>query len=75
MRARARVRCRYHNAMHAADVLQSFHVIIHRGGLMPAYVDPLTLMACYMAAVSHDFEHGGLTNDYLINSADMLAIR
>ncbi|KAF6253310.1 hypothetical protein COO60DRAFT_1547491 [Scenedesmus sp. NREL 46B-D3] len=64
----------YHNAMHAADVLQTYNAIIHRGGLMPGYVDPLHLMACYTAAVVHDFEHGGLTNDFLVNSLDSLAV-
>ncbi|GLI71323.1 hypothetical protein VaNZ11_016483 [Volvox africanus] len=65
----------YHSKTHAADVLQTLHVIIHRGGLAPGYVDTLTLMACYLAALVHDYEHGGLTNDYLINSSDLLALR
>jgi hypothetical protein len=42
----------YHNSMHAADVLQTLHCIVTRGGLIPGYVDPLHLMACYTAAVS-----------------------
>jgi hypothetical protein len=25
--------------------------------------------------VVHDFEHGGLTNDFLVNSLDLLAVR
>lgn len=41
----------YHNSTHAADVLQTLNVMIHRGGLAPGYVDPLHLMACYTAAV------------------------
>jgi len=41
----------YHNATHAADVLQTFSVIINRGGLTPGYVDPLSMLACYSAAV------------------------
>lgn len=41
----------YHNATHASDVLQTMHCIITRGGLMPGYVDPMHLMACYTAAV------------------------
>ncbi|KXZ47713.1 hypothetical protein GPECTOR_33g595 [Gonium pectorale] len=65
----------YHSKTHAADVLQTFNVVIHRGGLSPGYVDPLSLMACYLAALVHDYEHGGLTNDYLINSGDLLAVR
>ena len=27
------------------------HALMHGGGLIPGYVDPLTLMACYLAAV------------------------
>lgn len=42
----------YHNATHASDVLQTMHCIITRGGLMPGYVDPMHMMACYTAAVS-----------------------
>lgn len=42
----------YHNATHASDVLQTMHCILTRGGLMPGYVDPMHLMACYTAAVS-----------------------
>lgn len=44
----------YHNRRHAADVLQSTHLILHEGGMMgsPGYVDDVTLLACYVAAVS-----------------------
>ncbi len=65
----------YHNARHAADVLQSMHVIVTRGGLAPGYVDRATLLACYLSAVVHDFEHRGRSNDFLINTQDDLAIR
>jgi hypothetical protein len=41
----------------AADVLQTLHVLLHRGGLVPGYVDPPTLLACYVAAIVHDYEH------------------
>jgi hypothetical protein len=33
----------------------------------------VALFAC--AQVVHDFEHGGLTNDFLVNSLDLLAVR
>ena len=65
----------YHNRTHAADVLQTMHVILHRGGLVPGYADPITLLACYLAAIIHDFEHLGYNNDFLINSSDALAVR
>lgn len=48
--------CPYHNRTHASDVLQTMHVIVTRSGLLPHYADPLTHLACYLAAVVHDFE-------------------
>lgn len=42
----------YHSRTHAADVLQTLHVILTQGGLTPGYADPLTHLACYLAAVS-----------------------
>ncbi len=41
----------YHNKVHAADVVQSMHIILKRGGLVPGYADPLTHLACLLAAV------------------------
>ena len=46
-----------HNREHASDVLQTFHIMIRRSGLYPHYVDPLTHLACYLAAIVHDYEH------------------
>ncbi len=63
------------NRIHAADVLQTLHVLVTRSGMLPGYVDPLTQLALYVAAVGHDLEHLGLTNDFLINTDDPLAIR
>lgn len=42
----------YHNATHAADVLQTLHVLLHGAGLATNYVDRLGLLAAYFAAVS-----------------------
>ncbi|KAJ9516140.1 hypothetical protein QJQ45_024568, partial [Haematococcus lacustris] len=65
----------YHNAIHAADVLQTMHVVLQRSGMLPRYADPLTHLACLLAAAVHDLEHVGLTNDFLNNSDHDLAIR
>lgn len=64
----------YHNRRHAAYVLQSMHVIIHKGGMLGGYVDDITLLTCYLAAILHDFDHGGYTNDFLIKVGDPLAL-
>ncbi|KAJ9531728.1 hypothetical protein QJQ45_021878, partial [Haematococcus lacustris] len=63
----------YHNKIHAADVVQAFFVILTRSGMLPLYADPLTQLACLLAAAVHDLEHQGLTNDYLIASEHPLA--
>ncbi|KAG2491707.1 hypothetical protein HYH03_009870 [Edaphochlamys debaryana] len=65
----------YHNSTHAADVLQTFHVLLHGAGLTGHYLDRLGLMAAYFAAMIHDFGHPGLTADFLVASSDPLAIR
>ncbi len=65
----------YHNCTHAADVLQTMHVTLHMSGMMAHYVDSHMLLCCYLAAAVHDYEHQGLTNDYLVNTSDVLAIR
>jgi hypothetical protein len=45
----------YHSATHAADVLQTLHVIIHGAGLHVHYLDRVQLLAVYFAAVSESF--------------------
>lgn len=50
--------CRYHNRIHAADVLQSLHVLLCRGNLLAnGIVDDTALLACHLSAIIHDFEH------------------
>ena len=49
----------YHNNVHASDVLQTLHMVLTWGGLVPHYADPLTQLACYISAVCHDLNHRG----------------
>ncbi|KAG2492524.1 hypothetical protein HYH03_009189 [Edaphochlamys debaryana] len=65
----------YHNCTHAADVLQTLHVLVHGAGLHVHYLDRLGLLAAYFAAIVHDHGHPGLTNDFLIATCDPLAVR
>eukprot|EP00948_MAST-09A_sp_MAST-9A-sp1_P003490 g3490.t1 len=64
----------YHNAIHAADVLQTASAMIFTSGiseklhLRKVYV---TLMACAM----HDYDHPGVSNMFLIATEDDIAIK
>lgn len=62
----------YHNAMHAADVLQSMHYIINKGGLSQ-YLSDEDILASLIAAIVHDYDHPGLNNAFQINSQSYLA--
>mmetsp|Transcript_19671 Transcript_19671/g.40067 ORF Transcript_19671/g.40067 Transcript_19671/m.40067 type:complete len:698 (+) Transcript_19671:290-2383(+) len=63
----------YHNATHVADVVQSMHCLLVKGGLHK-FVGRLELLAGLMAACIHDFEHKGFNNDFLIKTNDDWAI-
>ena len=61
--------------MHVASVVQMIHMIMHHGGLLrKKVVDDLMMLAGYIAAAIHDFEHGGVNNDFLIQTRDKLAV-
>jgi len=59
----------YHNCIHIADVLQRFHAIISKSDEFT----PLERFAGYIAAVIHDYNHGGVTNSYLVATNNVLA--
>lgn len=62
-------------SLHAASVLQMTHVLMHRGGLRGYdMVDEVAVLACLLAAAVHDFEHGGVNNDFLIKTTNELAV-
>jgi hypothetical protein len=66
----------YHNSAHAADVLRSVHVMAVRGDVVrTAGSGDLGLLAVYLAAIVHDFQHKGVNNDFLVRVNDPLAVR
>ncbi|KAJ3179602.1 cAMP-specific 3',5'-cyclic phosphodiesterase 4D [Geranomyces variabilis] len=61
----------YHNASHAADVLQAIQCFI---GTSDLELSDVELFAAYIAATVHDLDHPGLNNKFLIESRDPKAI-
>ncbi|KAG9511109.1 cAMP-specific 3',5'-cyclic phosphodiesterase 4D [Fragariocoptes setiger] len=63
----------YHCSIHAADVTQAIHVLL----LIPSFENTFTdleILAALFAAAIHDVDHPGVTNQYLINSDNELAL-
>ena len=63
----------YHNSNHAADVMQSTHVLLSLPSLKHLF-SPYEITAALFAAAVHDVGHPGATNQYLINSESELAL-
>uniref|UniRef100_A0A6G1SHM3 Phosphodiesterase n=1 Tax=Aceria tosichella TaxID=561515 RepID=A0A6G1SHM3_9ACAR len=63
----------YHNSMHAADVAQAVHVLLLSPALDSVFTDLEIMTALYAAAI-HDVDHPGVTNQYLIDSGNELAL-
>ncbi|KAL6765853.1 hypothetical protein V8C86DRAFT_2450563 [Haematococcus lacustris] len=64
----------YHGQRHVTEVVQGFHIILTQSGMQPLYADPLTQLACYLAAAVHDLDHKGVTNDFLVSAHHQLAL-
>jgi hypothetical protein len=77
----------YHNRAHGASVLHFMHALLLHGGIAEATAaasaagnedsgarKDLITLAGLLAAVIHDYEHEGLTNDFLVNSVSPKAI-
>lgn len=65
----------YHNSTHAADVLQTMRSLLILGKMYPRVVDLLGVLSCYLAAIIHDYEHTGFTNDFLILTDAPMAVQ
>eukprot|EP00741_Cyanophora_paradoxa_P000188 tig00000402_g182.t1 len=64
----------YHSAIHAADVVQSLHFLLLRGGLASRLLSDLEVLAAILAAVVHDLGHGGFTNAFEIATSSERAL-
>ncbi|KAM9322462.1 3',5'-cyclic-AMP phosphodiesterase 4C isoform 2-T2 [Pholidichthys leucotaenia] len=63
----------YHNNIHAADVVQSTHVLLSTPALEAVFTD-LEILAALFASAIHDVDHPGLSNQFLINTNSELAL-
>ena len=62
-------------SIHVASVVQMTHMLLVHGGVLKSKVLNRTQqLATYWSATVHDYEHGGLNNDFLIKTAHPLAI-
>lgn len=62
----------YHSQLHAADVLQTCHCILKSTNL-DSILSKYEVFSLLIAAVIHDYQHLGLTNQFLINTRSDLA--
>ncbi|XP_066966855.1 dual specificity calcium/calmodulin-dependent 3',5'-cyclic nucleotide phosphodiesterase 1A-like isoform X2 [Macrobrachium rosenbergii] len=63
----------YHNNVHAADVLQTMHYMLSQTGLMN-WLNDIEILATLMAAIIHDYEHTGTTNNFHVMSGSETAL-
>lgn len=64
----------YHNAIHAADVMQTVHYFLIQPELQP-YLRPIDRALSLIAAGVHDFMHDGFNNGFHISTASEIALR
>lgn len=64
----------YHNFAHGVDALQ---MLVLTGRKLPwdSLLSPLTKTALMIAALAHDIGHPGLSNGFLVNVQDEMAVR
>lgn len=66
----------YHNDLHAADVLHTSMIIMKNSNIADiASFSQLDKCALFLSTIVHDFKHPGLTNNYLIQTSNKIALR
>ncbi|XP_055869457.1 dual specificity calcium/calmodulin-dependent 3',5'-cyclic nucleotide phosphodiesterase 1C-like isoform X4 [Biomphalaria glabrata] len=63
----------YHNLMHGADIAQTVHYVLSQSRLAQLLTD-LEVFATLIAALIHDYEHTGTTNNFHINTCSDVAL-
>nr|XP_027203777.1 calcium/calmodulin-dependent 3',5'-cyclic nucleotide phosphodiesterase 1A-like isoform X3 [Dermatophagoides pteronyssinus] len=63
----------YHNNLHAADVTQTVHYLLWVTGLAQWLTD-LEIFATLVAAIIHDYQHTGTTNNFHIMSGSEISL-
>ncbi|XP_076458789.1 putative 3',5'-cyclic phosphodiesterase pde-1 isoform X2 [Babylonia areolata] len=63
----------YHNLIHGADVAQTVHYVLTQSHLAHWLTD-LEVFATIIAALIHDYEHTGTTNNFHINTGSEVAM-
>lgn len=63
----------YHNALHASDVTQAMYVYCRQAAILP-HLSPLEFLAALVAAVSHDLDHPGVNEKFLVSTGSHLAV-
>ncbi|KAK9859297.1 hypothetical protein WJX84_010074 [Apatococcus fuscideae] len=64
----------YHNRVHATAVLQVMHMLMQNGLIRLGVLQDVMILACYLSAICHDFEHPGVNNDFLVKTSDRKAL-
>ncbi|XP_014230538.1 uncharacterized protein LOC106654913 isoform X4 [Trichogramma pretiosum] len=62
----------YHNSIHAADVTQAMHCFLQVEKIRK-HLSPLEIMAALIAAVTHDLDHPGVNQPFLVATSNHLA--
>lgn len=65
----------YHNATHAADVVQSYYYFLSTcNAISLCSLTDSDIAACLISSAVHDYDHPGYNNLFLINSQNTLAL-
>lgn len=62
----------YHNSVHAADVTQAMHCFLSEKRIMQ-HLTPIEILSALLAAVTHDLDHPGVNQQFLIETKNHLA--